>query len=47
MQGELHHGDYNFVISVSVTSPNEGGVFGGRGADTATCKKRQDERNQP
>jgi hypothetical protein len=35
------------MISVPVASPEKGGALNGRGADTAVCKKRKDDRNQP
>jgi hypothetical protein len=35
---KLHHRDCNPAISVPVTSPDKGGVFGGRGADTAASQ---------
>ena len=38
---QLHHRDCNHAISVPVTSPDKGGVFGGRGADTAACKTKR------
>ncbi len=34
---ELHHRDRNPAASVPVASPDKGGAFDGRGADTAVC----------
>ena len=37
----LHHRDRNPTTYVPITSPDNGGVFGGRGADTAACKTKR------
>ena len=38
---QLHHRDRNPAAFVPVASPDKGGAFDGRGADTAVCKKNK------
>jgi hypothetical protein len=41
MYRELHYRGRNLAASMPVTSPDKGGAFDGRGADTAGCKKKK------
>ena len=38
---ELHHRNHSSVVSMPVASPDKGGAFDGRGADTTVSKKNK------
>jgi hypothetical protein len=37
----FHHRGRNLAVSMPVASPDKGGAFDGRGADTAVCKNKK------